>query len=262
MDVRQIEELLPFYALDALTDEERELVEEYLIEHPEARQQVEQMSRTASALPQGVAPVDPPRRVKQALLARVAADAKGRARPSTQSQPSRRGMRFENFFRTFSLVTAAVAIVWVILLNLQVARLRSEITGLNERLAAQSDSLEKIITNLPQTNPSNVITVSLKGTEVQPQAQGQLLVNPNSQSAVLVIAGLSQLEAGKTYQIWLIDGGAPVSAGLLTVDQNGQGVFVVTSEAEIGSFNSLGISVEPEGGSPQPTGDIVVLSDL
>ncbi|RPI87665.1 MAG: anti-sigma factor, partial [Chloroflexi bacterium] len=50
--------------------------------------------------------------------------------------------------------------------------------------------------------------------------------------------------------------------GLLTVDQNGQGVFVVTSEAEIGSFNSLGISVEPEGGSPQPTGDIVVLSDL
>lgn len=262
MDVRQIEELLPFYALDALTDEERRLVEEYLTEHPEARQQVEQMSRTASVLPQSVAPVEPPRRVKQALLRRVAADAESQVRPSTQSQPSRRGLRFENFFRTFSLVTAAVAIVWVIVLNLQVARLRSEISGLNERLVAQSESLEKIITNLPQTNPSGVITVSLKGTQAQPQAQGQLLVNPNSQSAILVIAGLPPLEAGQTYQVWLIDGGAPVSAGLLTIDQNGQGVFVVTSEEEIGSFNSLGISVEPEGGSPQPTGDIVVLSDL
>ena len=37
MDPRQIEELLPFYALDALTDEERELVESYLAGHPEAR---------------------------------------------------------------------------------------------------------------------------------------------------------------------------------------------------------------------------------
>ena len=34
---KDIEELLPFYALDALTDEERELVETYLAEHPEDR---------------------------------------------------------------------------------------------------------------------------------------------------------------------------------------------------------------------------------
>jgi anti-sigma-K factor RskA len=247
MDVQQIEELLPFYAMDALTEEERALVEEYLTGHPEARRQVEEMSRTVSALPQAVAPVEPRPQVRQALMKRVVADAGARAPSSAESQPSRRGIRWESFFRTFSLVMAAVAIGWVILLNMQVAGLQS---------------LEKIITNLPQTNPSNVITVSLKGTEAQPQAQGQLLVNPNSQSAVLVIAGLPPLEAGRTYQVWLIAGGAPVSAGLLTVDQNGQGVFVVTSEEEIGSFNSLGISIEPEGGSPQPTGDIVVLSDL
>jgi anti-sigma-K factor RskA len=79
---------------------------------------------------------------------------------------------------------------------------------------------------------------------------------------VLVISGLPRLEPGKTYQVWLIDGGAPVSAGLLSVDENGQGVFIVNSDESIGSFNSLGISVEPEGGSQQPTGDIVVLSDI
>jgi anti-sigma-K factor RskA len=53
-----------------------------------------------------------------------------------------------------------------------------------------------------------------------------------------------------------------ISAGLLSVDENGQGVVVVTSDESIGSFNQLGISVEPEGGSQQPTGDIVVLSDI
>jgi len=259
---KHIEELLPFYALDVLTDEEQKLVEEYLAEHPEARQQVEEMSRSVSALPASVSPVEPPRRVKAELMARVASDAEGRARASSQSQPSRRVTRFENFFRTFGFTAAAIAAIWIIVLSIQVSRLQSEISNLNSRLAAQSESLDQIIANLPQTNQANVITVSLKGTEVQPQVQGQLIVDPDSQSAVLVISGLPQLEAGRTYQVWLINGGAPISAGLLKVDENGQGVFIVNSEESIGSFDNLGISVEPEGGSEQPTGDIVVLSEL
>jgi len=79
---------------------------------------------------------------------------------------------------------------------------------------------------------------------------------------VLIVAGLPKLQANQTYQVWLIADGKPVSAGLLTVDENGQGVVIVTSGESINSFQSLGISVEPEGGSPQPTGDIVVLSDI
>ena len=43
----QIEELLPFYALDALTEEERELVEAYLAKHPEAGAQMEELNRAA-----------------------------------------------------------------------------------------------------------------------------------------------------------------------------------------------------------------------
>lgn len=259
MDSRQIEELLPFYALDALSDEERGLVEDYLKEHPEARQLVEEMRNTASALPLSVSPVEPAPRTKQALMARVAVDE--RSRSSAQDQPSPRVNRLESFFRNFSFAVAALAIVGVILLSAQVVLLRNEIASLNSKIAAQSDSLNQIIENLPQTNPSGAITVSLKGTTVQPQAQGQLIADPNSQSAVLVITGLPPLEPGQTYQVWLI-AGAPVSAGLLTVDEHGQGVLIVTSTESIGSFQSLGISVEPEGGSPQPTGDIVVLSEL
>jgi anti-sigma-K factor RskA len=259
---KDIEELLPFYALDALTEDERELVEKYLAEHPEARQQVEEMGKTVSALPHSVAPLEPSPQAKQTLMARVASDVEARARSREQSQPSRPAARFENLFRTLSLVTAAVAIVWAIVLSARVSRLQNEVSALNDRLVAQSESIDQIIANLPQTNPSNVITVSLKGTEFQPRAQGQLIADPSSESAVLVISGLPKLEAGKTYQVWLIDGGTPVSAGLLTVDENGQGVFIVTSKESIGSFNALGISVEPDGGSQQPTGDIVVLSEL
>ena len=258
---RQIEELLAFYALGALNDEEKELVEAYLREHPEARQQVEELGRAVAALPYGVPPVEPAPRSKEALMRRVAADQ--RATSSTRNQPSRpRGLRFENLFRALSLGAATIAILWAIVLSAQISRLRNEVSALSEALVAQSNQLEQINAQLPQTPQSSVITVSLKGTDVQPQAQGQLIADPNSQSAVLVIVGLTPLEAGKTYQVWLIEGDAPVSAGLLKVDANGQGVLVVSSETPIGAFDALGISVEPEEGSPLPTGDIVVLSAL
>lgn len=258
---RQIEELLPFYALDALTEEERERVEAYLKEHPEARLEVESMAETVAELPYSVTPVEPSPRTKEALLRRVAAD-QARA-SSARNQPVRaRGIRGENILRTFTLGIATLAVVWVMILNAQVMRLRNEISALNDALATQSNSIDQIVAQLPRLASSAAVTVSLQGTDIQPQAQGQLIADPNSRSAVLVIGGLPPLEVGKTYQVWLIDGGGPASAGLLTVDPNGQGLLIVTSEAEIGSFDSLGISIEPDGGSPQPTGEIVVLSEL
>lgn len=259
MDPQQIEELLPFYALDALSEEERELVEEYLAGHPEARQQIEGVSKAVEALPLSVARVEPSPRIKEALMRRITSDAE--ARLSKQRQSPRRLTGFENLFRNLGFAAAVVAFLWAVLVSVQVSQLRHQISSLNEALVAQSESIEQLNAKLPQTTPSNVITVSLKGTKVEPQAQGQLIANPASQSAVLVVTGLPPLEPGKTYQVWLI-ANAPVSAGLLTVDASGQGVLIITSKESIGSFKSLGISVEPKGGSQHPTGDIVVLSDI
>ncbi|HEU0294946.1 MAG TPA: anti-sigma factor [Anaerolineales bacterium] len=263
MESREIEELLPFYALDALTDEERELVEAYLRAHPEARQQLDEMKEAVSALPQSVSPVEPAPRTKEALMARVAVEREAKSHAVKQEQaPRPRETRWVNIFQAFGLGAATVAILWAIVLNVQLSYLRTQVSTLSEALVAQSNALEQINQQLAQQPVSETVTISLKGTDVQPQAQGQLIADPNKNSAVLVIAGLDQLEPGKTYQVWLIDGGSPKSAGLLSVDSKGQAVLIVTSELTIGEFNALGISVEPEGGSQQPTGDIVVLSDL
>jgi anti-sigma-K factor RskA len=261
MDLQRIEELLAFYALDALTDEEREQVEAYLREHPEARQQVEEMGRAVTALPQSVSSVEPSPGTKSALMARVAVDAKSRV--SKQDRPSRpRDTRWVNIFQAFGLGAATVAILWAVVLNIQLSYLRRQVSMLSEALVAQSNALEQINQQLSQPPASETVTISLKGTDVRPQAQGQLIADPTKNSAVLVIDGLGQLEPGKTYQVWLIDASGPKSAGLLSVDSKGQAVLIVTSSETIGSFQSLGISVEPEGGSQQPTGEIVVLSDL
>src|SRR6266496_5465849 len=131
---KDIEELLPFYALDALTEEERELVEGYLTEHPEARRQVEEMGDTVSSLPMSVAPVEPPPHAKETLMRRVTADARARTRSTTERQPSRRVFSFENLFRSLSLGAALIAILWAVVLSLQVSRLQNRVALLNEAL--------------------------------------------------------------------------------------------------------------------------------
>jgi len=264
MDRQTIEELLPFYALDALTDEERELVEAYLREHPEARRQVDEMRKAASVLPQSASPVEPSPRTKAALLARVAVDEGSRVSNDVGrgAHERPRAARWVNIFQAFGLGAATVAILWAVVLNVQLSYLREQVATLNQALVAQSNALEQINQQLAQPPASETVTISLKGTDIQPRARGQLIADPKNNSAVLVISGLDQLEAGKTYQVWLIDASGAKSAGLLSVDTKGQAVLIVTSDATIGSFRSLGISVEPEGGSQQPTGEIVVLSDL
>src|ERR1051325_11616947 len=106
---KDIVELLPFYALDALTEEERELVEGYLTEHPEARRQVEEMSNTAALLPLSVSAVEPPPHAKEALMKRVSSDAQARLRSTPASQPARRAFSFENLFRNLSFGAALIA---------------------------------------------------------------------------------------------------------------------------------------------------------
>ena len=273
---KNIEELLPFYALDALTGEERKLVEAYVTEHPEARERIQELSHAASALLYSAPLVRPSDRPKQLLIERIEADRRTRSSIPDQSS-SARPIWLENLFGGFkgfafgalSLGIAVLAIGWVVILNREVSRLRGEVSVLGDALVAQARSLEQLNQSidqlnaeLPQEPPSAVTTIEFNGTTVQPQAYGQLIADPNSTSAVMVVTRLAPLQPGIVYQVWLIQGDTPTSAGLLTVDTEGQGVLLLVSEATIGSFDALGISIEPEGGSQQPTGDIVVLGNL
>ena len=78
----RIEDLLPLYALGALSDGERVRVEAYTAAHPEARAHLDELLKASSALPYVVSPIEPPAQVKRALLAR--------RRPGTGALEARR----------------------------------------------------------------------------------------------------------------------------------------------------------------------------
>ena len=66
----KMEELLTFYALDAVTDAERQQVEAYVAANPEARLRLDEMLSTASALAYASEPLDPPPALKRTLTDR------------------------------------------------------------------------------------------------------------------------------------------------------------------------------------------------
>jgi anti-sigma-K factor RskA len=141
----------------------------------------------------------------------------------------------------------------------------AELKAVNLQLQQFNQSLQQQV----QTNQellglitSAERTVFLPGTEESPQASGALYLSAADQ-AVLVLRGLEPLPADQTYQLWLIPANSPPQpAGLLEVQSGGLSWQPIEIPAEAEDFAAVGVSVEPAGGSPAPSGPIVLLGTV
>lgn len=262
----KMEELLTFYALDAVTDSERKQVEAYVASDPEARLRLDEMLRTVSALPYASEPLAPPPALKRTLMDRVHADAEKRFAPPAPIRTSawsrfiesilpRAGQLFPQAVIVLSLFIALAVGAWGLSLRNELKSLQAQTAQLQEELAQQQEVLALI-------SSPNSQTFVITGTDHQPESHGQLIADSETGSAVLVVAGLQQLEAGKIYEFWLIKGSTPVAAGLFEVNDEGKAILQVSHAVTPGSYDAIGVSVEPVGGSVQPTGDIVMLGGI
>lgn len=79
--------------------------------------------------------------------------------------------------------------------------------------------------------------------------------------AAIDVTGLPPAPAGKTYQLWYVGPDQVArSAGLLTADADGRGSMLLQGDANAAA--AVGMTVEPAGGSAQPTTDPVVVLAL
>ena len=260
-----IEELFTFYALGVVTEAERKQVDDYVASDPEARLRLEEMIHTASALPYMSEPLEPPPALKQTLMDRVHADAQKRFTPPPREESGwsrfmnsllpRAGQFLPQVVALLSLFITLAVSAWAISMRNELARLQEQTALLQREIAAQ----RVVLAQLASPN-SQVFLIS--GTDHQPQAHGRFLADSETGSAVLVVSGLKQLEAGKVYEFWLIQGDTPIAAGLFEVNEEGRAVLQVSQAVIPDSYDAIGVSIEPEAGSVQPTGDIVMLGGL
>ncbi|MGW2787855.1 anti-sigma factor [Streptomyces populi] len=85
---------------------------------------------------------------------------------------------------------------------------------------------------------------------------GTLVVSAGRGRAVFVTSGMTAPPRGKVYQLWFADGGKMRSAGLMDPDRGSQAVLM---QGAVDGASGVGITVEPAGGSKQPTSTPVAL---
>jgi anti-sigma-K factor RskA len=101
---------------------------------------------------------------------------------------------------------------------------------------------------------TNFGLVNLVGTGTYAEASGILVVSPDGRDGTLVVTDLKQLDADHQYQLWLIKDDQRTSGGVFNVSKEGYGSLWVNSDKPLVSFPQFGITIEPRGGSPGPTG--------
>ncbi|MFL6274956.1 MAG: anti-sigma factor domain-containing protein [Blastocatellia bacterium] len=75
----------------------------------------------------------------------------------------------------------------------------------------------------------------------------------------VVSANLPPVPDGKVYQLWMVTPDAKISAGLIEPDARGHGFVIVDVPPNVSQIQAAAITLEPQGGSPQPTMPIYAL---
>ena len=217
MNCERIDELLGAYALDALPEEERREVDEHLAAcelHAEAAA----LRAAANALALTPPAIDPDPALRSRILSAITGDEAAAPPPS----PLRAVVRPLPRITLPYALAAALAIV------------AGGLLAWNIVLQAEDDG--------PAVQ--FLVFAGESGT-------GTLVVLEDRDQVVLILDDLPLLGADQDYQVWAIVDGAAESLGV--VDARGGGRVTVALGADLADLAAVAVSVEPAGGSEQPT---------
>jgi anti-sigma-K factor RskA len=229
-------DMIPGYALDCLNEEEKRQVTAHLSQCVHCREELEAYRRVVDELHQAVSPVEPPAGLKQQILSGVQPKqaAAGSDAPPLSLQ------RLWNGLHRAAPVWAYASFVLVIV------------------LAASNLWLLQHVNRLDAAIPGEFRTISLAGFGKTPDATGLLVLSRDGNLGTLVVDGLPDLNAAQQYQLWLIKDGERTSGGVFSVSPAGYAALAIASNQPLKNFSAFGITIEPAGGSPAPTGEKVM----
>jgi anti-sigma-K factor RskA len=246
---RQLQELCALYVLGALDAMEAAGLEARLrAGDAEVAREVAALREVVEHLPYALQPVAPDPAVRARLMRRIQESV------PTVGRPARRRGR-PRLWLWLPRVAAAILILslsWMVYdARRQVSGLEAEIQRLHSTAAERQQLL--LLLASPQ-----VTIVSLTGSEHAPQAGARVLWDTQHREWTVVTRNLPPLPPGKAYQLWFLTPGAPQPSRTFH-PQNGYGIVQVPLPPEQIRVAGAAVSVEPEQGVTQPTGDIVLV---
>lgn len=219
------------YVLDAVTDEERADFERHLAECETCAQEVIELRETATRLAVA-ASEDPPPRMREMVFASI----REVRQESSHDQPMAEVTRLKPRRWPLRLAATAAAVFLAVSASLGVLLAREQ--DALDAARAQTQAVSEIL----QADDATVTTVDESG------ARMTMVASKSEDRMYLLTEGLPAPPAGRTYQAWVM-GDENHSAGLLDPDDGRASLDV----HGINAGQVLGITLEPEGGSEQPS---------
>ncbi|MCL2585051.1 MAG: anti-sigma factor [Streptosporangiales bacterium] len=227
------------YAADALDGAERSAFERHLARCASCAEEVRGLREAVARLGTATA-VEPPARMRERTLA--AAASTRQLPPVTPARLARRVPRFARrtaLVRPAVVTAAAAAIAALAVFQVSTAHQLDQAQARNSAIAA--------VLAAPGAS------METSGTKVGGRVT--VVVSPRDHQAVITAADLPSPPGTRVYQLWVINASGARSAGLLP--RGGAASPVLADSVRPGDH--LGITVEPAGGTTQPTTPPIVL---
>jgi anti-sigma-K factor RskA len=248
-----LRDLAAAYALGALGPEETRDFEAFLADSPETQREIAEFRDVAALLalgePAGGAGSD----LRNRVLARVSEKSRRIPRSPSGSSGS----------RTPPAVWWALAATMIAVVGLGAAllSLRGDLARLNQDLAERQLQLQAREATLEAILEPGVELYQLTSTG-DPNPGIQLFWDRKRNSAVINGFRLKPVPEGKAYQLWFIKDGKPVPSVTFKPEPTGHARVEQVPVPTDGKVSAAAITVEPAGGSPQPTSPILLVGPL
>jgi anti-sigma-K factor RskA len=246
------QDLAAAYALGALSAEEAQRFEAFLATSPETQREVAELRDVAALLALDSGDAAPAGDLRERVLARVGSQ---KSRPLTPSPGAGR--------RPSPLVWGALAASLLAAVGLGAGLLatRGQLAGLRSALASMQERLQEREATLNSIFEPGVELFQLTASG-DPEPGIQIFWDRQRNRALAHGFKLKQVPDGRAYQLWFIKDGKPVPSVTFKPEPSGH-VRVEKIPVPAGEgVSAAAITVEPEGGSPQPTSPIVLVGAL
>jgi anti-sigma-K factor RskA len=280
------QELLAGYILGNLSPEELIRFNLYLEKHPEARVELERLQRTLTLLPLALSEGKAPNNLKARIRssARDTQEALVMLESATEPVLPPNSDRKRERFAAWNKIVTTIGIVAIAILGYQTYRLQKEVTIAEHQLAqlrqavAEGETIKANFFRYQETvsllYQSNNRLLSLTGSASSVQgtpsckgvacldfvkASGSLIIVPQQKIAVLVLQSVPKPPQNKLYQMWAVVNGRKVSCIKFRPDRDGRVFLQIPANNWVGTPMVV-ITLEPEGVTPQPQGDMVITS--
>jgi anti-sigma-K factor RskA len=237
-------DLVAAYALGVLPPSEHSHVAALILADPDARREYDELRATANLV--GLAaeePVDSTRsaRMKERLMAVVRSDVSPRRLPVSAPRRSALGG---------TMLAAAAAVVFALVSVIQNFSLRSDLHDAQRRVATLQTGIED---DRRTVERDRRMLTDLTAGDAKRYAVGYGTVITRGSNLYLALAGLPVLPHGHVYQAWTLPRGSKTMVPSVTFVPNPDGTTLVPIPDDAENLAAVAVSVEPEGGSRQPT---------